>query len=152
MVGIATDVGHASSGVVKAFAGCQLLFFEFNHDADMLRIGPYPTYLKARVAGPGGHLSNDEAAEALPRLLASETNRLVAVHLSRTNNRAEIVEESLAHEIGRLGATIEAAISRHDRPTPLYFVHPGLAPRIPAEPAVPVRTRRKLEREGAVIE
>jgi len=119
-IGLATDVGWAEEKLLDGLSKCDLIFYEFNHDADLLRIGPYPPYLKMRVAGPGGHLANDAAAESLGRLLGADAKRLVAVHLSRTNNRTHLVEDVLARSLERLGSRIPTYISLHDHPTPLF--------------------------------
>ena len=49
----------------QAYAGCDVLVLECNHDVTMLRYGPYPPSLKRRVGGRLGHLSNDQAASLL---------------------------------------------------------------------------------------
>jgi phosphoribosyl 1,2-cyclic phosphodiesterase len=136
-IGLATDVGWAEPSVVSALAGCPLVFFEFNHDVDLLRIGPYPASLKARVAGPGGHLSNDEAAAVVPRLVGPDSRRIVAVHLSRTNNRTELVEEALFEASNRLGGRLATNVSTFDRPTPLLDVTGGERSPEPPRPAPP---------------
>ena len=64
-VGILTDCGHDAPEVAQAYAGCDVLVLETNHDVTMLRYGPYPPSLKRRVGGRLGHLSNDQAASLL---------------------------------------------------------------------------------------
>ena len=64
-VGILTDCGHDAPEVAQAYAGCDVLVLEANHDVTMLRYGPYPPSLKRRVGGRLGHLSNDQAASLL---------------------------------------------------------------------------------------
>src|SRR5436190_945359 len=63
--GYATDLGHDPEPVRRALADCDLLMLESNHDADMLRTGPYPMVVKERVRGRHGHLDNDTAAALL---------------------------------------------------------------------------------------
>jgi len=62
-LGILTDLGHVFAGLGDLLGGLDAAFLESNYDPDMLASGPYPTYLKRRIAGAGGHLSNVEAAE-----------------------------------------------------------------------------------------
>lgn len=124
-IGLATDIGNPDEKLMGNLAGCGLLFLEFNHDLDMLRTGPYPEYLKARIAGRWGHLSNDDAEESLPRLVGPDTRRVVAVHLSRHNNRPEHVEEALERGAARLGGRLSTHVSLHDGPTPLFDATTG---------------------------
>ena len=70
----------------------------------MLAGGPYPGYLKARVAGPSGHLSNAQAAEALPQLVTDDTETVVAMHLSHENNRPSVCVRTLAEAVGAVAA------------------------------------------------
>jgi phosphoribosyl 1,2-cyclic phosphodiesterase len=72
------------------------LILECNHDADMLAGGDYPLFLKARIAGDRGHLSNDQAAALLGEIDRSHLRVLVAAHLSRHNNRPELARRALA--------------------------------------------------------
>ena len=117
---IATDVGHADRQKLRPLRGARLLFLEFNHDPELLRTGPYPPFLKQRIAGPGGHLANGEAAELLPELLGAETRTVVAVHLSRTNNRPAIAADSLGAALDRCGSKALPHVSAHDRSTPMF--------------------------------
>ncbi len=85
-VGIATDLGQVTDEVRTALSGCKALVFEANHDADMLRNGPYPFPLKQRIAGPCGHLSNQQSGDALTELVREGAERVFLAHLSRENN------------------------------------------------------------------
>ena len=83
---IVTDMGSPDPHAAQALAGAHVLLLEFNHDPALLRDGPYSDALKRRIAGPLGHLSNDQAATMLGWLAGPELHTLVLVHLSRTNN------------------------------------------------------------------
>ena len=61
-LGVLTDLGHATPHVLQHLAGCHALLLECNHDADMLASSAYPPFLKQRVGGRYGHLSNETAA------------------------------------------------------------------------------------------
>ena len=69
-IGYCTDTGELSERAYDLLYNVRILALESNHDARMLDTGPYPAYLKERVAGSHGHLSNDQAAEALRTLVA----------------------------------------------------------------------------------
>ena len=62
-----TDVGECSDSIIDALSGLHALILECNHDADLLQSGRYPAFLKQRIAGPHGHLSNEQAAGILDR-------------------------------------------------------------------------------------
>jgi len=91
-----TDIGTPTDPVADMLDGLDGLLLECNHDAQMLRSGPYPSFLKARVGGDQGHLSNDQAATLLQRLDRSMLKIVVAAHLSRTNNRPALARAALA--------------------------------------------------------
>lgn len=90
-LGIMTDLGHVFKGLIYLVSSVDAVFLESNYDPDMLAAGPYPAYLKQRIKGPRGHLSNIEAADILRR--ASEAKRLkwaCLSHLSEQNNHPDV--------------------------------------------------------------
>ena len=97
-VGVLTDLGHISAPVYAQYAGCQTLLVEANHDLDMLRSGPYPPFLKRRVAGEQGqHLNNDQAAEFVGHIAATgPLQTLIIAHMSSKNNSSERVADAFA--------------------------------------------------------
>lgn len=99
-VGVLTDLGHPSDAVAAGYAGCDALVLECNHDAELLANGAYPGFLKARVGGDRGHLSNAQAAALLARLGAARLQHVVAAHLSENNNRPELARAALAGALG----------------------------------------------------
>jgi phosphoribosyl 1,2-cyclic phosphodiesterase len=84
--GIAHDLGAAPDGLRAAFARLDLLLLESNHDAEMLRTGPYPAFLQARISGGSGHLSNAKSASLSSELAGAPLRELVLLHLSEVNN------------------------------------------------------------------
>jgi phosphoribosyl 1,2-cyclic phosphodiesterase len=91
--GLATDLGEVPPGLLAHLAGCQVLLLESNHDAELLEKGPYPAFLKRRIASAKGHLSNAQT-HALLRGLPRETSTVVLMHLSETNNLPELALSS----------------------------------------------------------
>ena len=85
-----TDLGTVTDTVRSAIAGCDVLLFEFNHDIEMLRRGPYPPHLKIRILSDLGHLSNASAAAEIPFILGAGTKQLILGHISRQNNTPDI--------------------------------------------------------------
>lgn len=83
---LCTDLGHITEPVRRAAAGCDLLVCETNHDEDWVRTGPYPYYLKQRILGDYGHLSNRAGAELAAFAVETGTRSVILAHLSQTNN------------------------------------------------------------------
>jgi phosphoribosyl 1,2-cyclic phosphodiesterase len=84
--GIVYDLGHVTEGVSRALDKLDMLVIESNHDEGMLRTGPYPPSLQARIRGRFGHLSNRDAAHAASQSIHSGLNNIVLAHLSEQNN------------------------------------------------------------------
>ena len=101
-VGYATDMGILTETVEKNLTGCDLVILESNHDVDRLETGPYPYYLKKRIRGERGHLSNADCAALAERLAASGTKKILLAHLSRENNTPELAfAATAARLVGR---------------------------------------------------
>jgi phosphoribosyl 1,2-cyclic phosphodiesterase len=83
----------------------------------MLRSGPYPWMLKQRIASRHGHLSNRDAADALPDLLADRLRWVVLYHLSRTNNLPALAHAAVAETLEREGCDAELVLSDQFQPT-----------------------------------
>ncbi len=99
-LGVLTDVGTATSHLLANLQGCDALVLECNHDREMLAKSRYPTSLKARIAGPHGHLANDCAAQILAQCHHDGLHRIVAAHLSAENNAAHLAADALAQACG----------------------------------------------------
>ena len=99
-LGYCTDTGVLGERAMELLADVRILALESNHDARMLATGPYPAVLKERVAGERGHLSNDQAAEALTKLVGPDTETVIAMHLSQENNRPSVAIRTLAAALG----------------------------------------------------
>ncbi len=101
-LGIATDLGHVSDEVSLFLTGCKNVILESNHDLEMLYDGPYPPYLKERVASDHGHLNNKDCAAFSARLLEAGCENLTLFHLSQENNTPEIAYKDNEEIIGKL--------------------------------------------------
>ena len=116
---ILTDLGEADALPAWALRDLDYLLIEANHDERRLREGPYPAFLKARIAGASGHLSNAQCGELLARIVAlsPRLRRVTLGHLSETNNDAGLAVETVwAGLEARPGAasplTVEVATQR----------------------------------------
>ncbi len=118
-VGIFTDIGNPCKELVAHFKQCHAAFLESNYDENMLMNGRYPHFLKNRIRGGLGHLSNDQALQLFTDHGPEFMSHLLLSHLSKENNRAELVYELFA---SRAGATHIAVASRHEE-TPVFEVN-----------------------------
>ena len=115
-LGILTDLGHATSHVMANLMACDALMLECNHDTDMLAQSSYPPFLKRRVGGQYGHLSNVAAGEIARTLVHGRFRHLVAAHLSAQNNRPALVQALMSETLG-CGAD-DIVVARPDTGTP----------------------------------
>jgi len=93
-IGLVTDLGYVPELVKQHVQGCHCLIFESNHDLEMLKVGPYPWYVKQRVMSRHGHLSNRTTAQFLTEDYDGASQVLVLAHLSENNNHPEIARLS----------------------------------------------------------
>jgi len=108
-LGVLTDIGHPTAHLPQALARLTALVLETNHDAGLLAHSDYPATLKRRISGPYGHLENADAARVLEALDRSRLRRVVAAHLSRQNNRADLARAALASVLGWDASRVDVA-------------------------------------------
>jgi phosphoribosyl 1,2-cyclic phosphodiesterase len=101
---IAIDCGMVSSEMIEALLLGQLIILEANHDRQRLLDGPYPWALKQRILSPTGHLSNDQAADAIIAALDGAVHWIWLAHLSRTNNLPELAARTVTLKLRQYGA------------------------------------------------
>jgi len=99
-LGVLTDLGHATAHVLSRLSGVHALLLEFNHDSELLANSAYPAFLKLRVGGKHGHLSNEAAADIARAVRHEGLRHVVAAHLSEQNNRPDIVRRLMAEALG----------------------------------------------------
>jgi len=83
---LATDMGHMPTAIIKIISQVPVLFLESNYDEGMLMMGQYPPFLKRRISGKLGHLSNDDCAQAAVSCVNGKLRNLILMHLSKENN------------------------------------------------------------------
>lgn len=98
-IGIATDLGYYDEYIVEKLSGLDVLLLEANHDVNMLQVGSYPYYLKQRILGKQGHLSNETAGRLLCRLLHDQMKAVFLGHLSKENNYEALAYETVCSEV-----------------------------------------------------
>ena len=98
---IATDLGVLTPPVHEALSGCDLVALESNYDLHMLRSGPYPYYLRARIESARGHLSNDECSAKLLELVQEGCKKFALCHLSQENNTPMLALQTVSTPLVR---------------------------------------------------
>lgn len=131
-LGIFTDLGRATSAVRKTFSTLDCAVLEANHCIDMLWNGPYPLFLKERIASPHGHLSNESAASLLMESASPELKAVFLAHRSINNNTPERAHTLLDHARQELkkngnGQSGRIALLHTSRASPTGLVTVGRA-------------------------
>ena len=113
---LATDLGEVTDRARYYMSRATYLMIEANYDAQMLRMGRYPEYLKARIAGGSGHLDNRQTAAFLTDIINPGLNHIFLCHLSKDNNTPQIalrtVREALEAKGIKVGNAMETIEDR----------------------------------------
>ncbi len=96
---VATDMGCYDEYIVNHLKNLDVLLLESNHDVHMLQAGRYPYYLKRRIMGDHGHLSNEDCGQLLGRLLHDDMKEIYLGHLSHENNYEALAYETVSSEV-----------------------------------------------------
>ena len=120
-VGVFTDIGFSCKNVIGYFRKCNAAFLEANYCDDMLENGGYPYFLKKRISGDNGHLSNKQALELFTKNRAKNLSHLVLSHLSKNNNHPDLVNRLFS---AHAGTTTIAVASRYEE-TPVFHIQPS---------------------------
>ncbi len=92
-IGVFTDIGMPCKNLIKYFKQCHAAFLETNYDENMLEKGNYPIFLKNRICGGHGHLSNKQALELFISYKPAFMSHLFLSHLSKNNNSSQLVQQ-----------------------------------------------------------
>lgn len=119
-----TDVGHITEEMHDFIGRSNYLVIEANHSEEMLQKGPYPQYLKDRILGPNGHLSNVACGQALADYASPNLRHVWLCHLSEENNHPELarktVEQILRSKGIIAGKDFELEVLRRKTPSEIY--------------------------------
>jgi phosphoribosyl 1,2-cyclic phosphodiesterase len=91
-IGVFTDIGAPCEHVIEHFQQCHAAFLEANYDEAMLEQGYYPYYLKNRIRGGRGHLSNKQALHLFAAHKPAYMSHVLLSHLSKDNNCPNLVK------------------------------------------------------------
>ena len=121
-----TDAGHVTEQFGGYIARANYLVLEANHDEDMLMMGPYPAYLKGRISGDYGHLSNIQSGLAISKLVEKGAKQIQLCHLSQTNNTPTTALTSIAATAKNVGIVFDKDVkvrvnSRNSVTRPTFF-------------------------------
>jgi phosphoribosyl 1,2-cyclic phosphodiesterase len=120
-VGVFTDIGSACNNLMHYFKKCHAAFLEANYDDDMLEMGRYPYFLKNRIRGGKGHLSNKKALELFTSCKPPYMSHLVLSHLSKDNNCPDLVRNLFKVSAGET----EIVVASRDKETDIYYISAG---------------------------
>lgn len=96
---VITDLGKYDDYIIDNLKGTNTILVEANHDIKMLQVGSYPYYLKQRILGDRGHLSNESSGRLLCELLNDNLQNIMLGHLSKENNYEKLAYETVRLEI-----------------------------------------------------
>ena len=123
---LATDMGYINDDLMEELKDIDFLLLESNHDIDMLMSGSYPRFLKNRIRGNQGHLSNDAAAEILPKIINGRCPNILLGHLSEENNNPKVaymtVENILKKEGFLVDKDLKLNLTYQNKPTRVYEI------------------------------
>lgn len=119
-----TDVGHITDEMHDFISRANYLVIEANHSVEMLLQGNYPQYLKERILGPTGHLSNDACGEALAHFATDKLRHVWLCHLSEENNHPELARKTIEQILRGYGIVVgkdfEMEVLRRKTPSEIY--------------------------------
>ena len=124
-VGVITDLGDVTDEVIDKMRTMTTMAFEFNHDVDMLLNGSYPPSVQDRILDWSGHLSNDQAADALERSVSPRLQNLILAHISEQNNCPKLVQKMALTVLERAGHNdlVNLHVAEQHRPSPIFGIN-----------------------------
>lgn len=121
-----TDIGEITSVAAQYICKANYLILEANYDEEMLKMGPYPAYLKQRISGTNGHLSNIAAAEFLAENITEELRHIWLCHLSKDNNHPELAYKTVEWKLRAKGVVVGKDVQllalKRNTPSDLYLL------------------------------
>ena len=111
-ISIVTDSGYLSGENMDIIRDSGLVVLESNYDKTMLANNKrYPVWLKQRITGTEGHLSNESAAEAVWQLAASGVKKIMLAHLSEHNNTPALAFRASQEQLSRRNLNVKLTVA-----------------------------------------
>ena len=116
-----TDIGCITDEMAAKIGEADYLVIEANYDEEMLWAGPYPEYLKHRVSGGNGHLSNRLCAKAITDNASRKLCHVWLCHLSQENNHPELARKTIETEMSKYGLSdVKIDVLRRNLPSEVF--------------------------------
>ena len=120
--GLMTDTGYVTEEAADILPGVALAVLEANHDVETLRSGPYPYFLKRRILGERGHLSNEDCARFAVTLAEQGAAEIVLAHLSKENNTPAMARNAVETALSAAGLAPALSVAPRDVPSGAHVV------------------------------
>ena len=117
-----TDTGYVTEEAADILPGVALAVLEANHDVETLRSGPYPYFLKRRILGERGHLSNEDCARFAVTLAEQGAAEIVLAHLSKENNTPAMARNAVETALSAAGLAPALSVAPRDVPSGAHVV------------------------------
>lgn len=121
---LVTDIGEITADIRHHIGKAQYLVIESNHDEQMVISGKYPDYLKKRILGNRGHLSNANCGLALAENMTESLRVVWLCHLSEENNHPELARKTVDTTLRSYGIVagqdIQLEVLGRKTPSPVF--------------------------------
>jgi phosphoribosyl 1,2-cyclic phosphodiesterase len=119
-IGVFTDIGAPCEHLIRHFKQCHAVFLEANYDEAMLEQGRYPFYLKRRIRGGKGHLSNAQALQLFIEHRPAFMSHVLLAHLSKDNNDPELALQLFMQHAGNIHVSVASRYNESE----VYCIEP----------------------------
>lgn len=119
---LASDIGGFDASTLELCGRSHAIAIESNYDLATLRQCGYPAFLKSRISGSHGHLSNDDAVRFLQHTICPDTTAAFMLHLSQNSNSHALVQQQIDEHLANQFSGVQFHISHRDRPLPMVEV------------------------------
>ena len=124
-ISIATDIGHITPTIIENLKSSSFLLLEANYEPKILQASSYPYYVKKRIAGNNGHLSNENAGKLISELSNYGLKHVMLGHLSKENNFPELAYQTVLNELTSNNISLEnlqVSVASRNEPSPVITI------------------------------
>ena len=105
-----TDTGYVHEAFLPKLKGADLYIFEANHDPEILMNSDRPYNTKIRILSDHGHLSNEDSAFLMSKLITENTKYILLAHLSEECNIPDLAIATYQNVFASLKQTFYGAL------------------------------------------